>query len=70
MALPSSPYEILDTCYTTGLTQPAIQPSAERYFILFCVSFFVLEEHKNRYTDKTGSTMLSQAKKAVARRTA
>jgi hypothetical protein len=42
----------------TGLTQSAIQPSAERYFIFFCVLVFALYERKNQNTDKTGSTML------------
>jgi len=53
-----------------GLTQSAIQPSAERYFIFFCVLVFALYECKNQHTDKTGRTMLPQAKKAVAGSTA
>jgi hypothetical protein len=53
-----------------GLTQSAIQPSAERYFLFFCVSVFALAERKNRHIDKTGSAMLPQAKKVVARSTA
>jgi hypothetical protein len=43
----------------TGLTQSAIQPSAERYVIFFCVSVFALYERKNpgapwayRYNEK------------------
>jgi hypothetical protein len=31
----------------TGLTQSALQPSAERFVIFFCVSIFALYERKN-----------------------
>jgi hypothetical protein len=35
----------------TRHTQPAIQPSAERYFIFFCVWVFALYKRKNPDTD-------------------
>jgi len=51
----------------TGLTQSAIQPSAERYCIFFCISVFALVERKNRDTDTMESTMLPQAKNGLYR---
>jgi len=42
---------------SAGLTQSAIKPSAERFFIFFCGSDFALVERKNRTTDTLRSTI-------------
>jgi len=42
---------------SAGLTQSAIKPSAERYYIFFCGSVFALVERKNRTTDTLRSTI-------------
>jgi len=43
----------------------AIQPSAERRFVFFCVSVCALVERTDRDTDIIGSAMLPQARKPL-----
>jgi hypothetical protein len=52
----------------TGLTQSAIQPSAERYFIFFGVSFFSLAERKNETQIKREAPCCRRRKGVYSRR--